>query len=193
MQSFARHLEKWTAPWALGLACAVLFLDYITGPYIFFPIMFVFPVALMAWHRPCRWAILLAAFLCAVRELIAVQWLDEAPFDISIVLINTLIYMSVLFLVAMLISWVASQQRALQVKVRMLEGILPVCSFCKKIRDADNRWEHMETYICHRSEAQFSHTVCPDCGHEHYGNFYDKADANESAKPAATKPTVEKV
>jgi hypothetical protein len=189
MQTLARHLEKRTALWAVGLSFAVLFLDYITGPYIFFPITFVFPVALMAWHRPCRWAILLAAFLCAVREGIAVHWLDETQNDFIMVLINTLIYMTVLFLVAILIARVARQQRALHVKVRMLEGILPVCSFCKKIRDADNRWESLETYIGQRSEAQFSHTVCPDCGRQHYDKFYESSES----KPAASKPSVEKV
>ncbi|HUB68768.1 MAG TPA: hypothetical protein VL981_14890 [Candidatus Methylacidiphilales bacterium] len=185
MQTIARHLEKRAAFWTLGLSFIVLSLDYFTGPYIFFPIAFVFPVALMAWYRPCRWAILLGAFLCAIREGIAVQWLDETPYDISIVLINTLIYMSVLFIVAILISRVAQQQRALQVKVRMLEGILPVCSFCKKIRDANDSWESLETYIGRRSEAQFSHTVCPDCGRRHYGNFYEPKES----KPAVPNPT----
>src|SRR5580658_7410850 len=104
MQPFARHIEKRTALWAVGLSVAVLFLDYITGPYVFFPITFVFPVALMAWHRPCSWAILLAAFLCTVRQVMAIEWLYQAPYDLSVVLINTFIYASVLFLVAILIS-----------------------------------------------------------------------------------------
>jgi hypothetical protein len=189
MQFLARLLEKHTTFCVLGLSFAVLSLDYLTGPYIFFPITFVFPVALMAWHRPCRWAILLAAFLCAMREGISVHWLDETPYDFSIVLINTLIYMVVLFLVAVLIARLARQQRALQVKVRMLEGILPVCSFCKKIRDADNHWESLETYIGRRSEAQFSHTVCPDCGHQYYDQFCEPGEP----KPADAKPSVGKV
>lgn len=163
MQRFLTYLERYAALWAISLSFLVLFVDYITGPFITFPITFIFPVALMAWYRSCRWAILLAAFLCAVREAMSVHWLSETPIDISIVLINTLIRMVVLFLVAILITRVAKQQNALKAKVRMLEGILPVCGFCKKIRNADEEWEQIEAYISRNSEAQFTHSVCPDC------------------------------
>lgn len=54
-------------------------------------------------------------------------------------------------------------------RVRELEGILPICSFCKDIRDDRGVWTRMESYISHRSEAQFSHDVCPKCAREHYG------------------------
>lgn len=48
-------------------------------------------------------------------------------------------------------------------RIRTLEGILPVCSYCKKIRDAADQWCRMEDYISARSLAQFSHGVCPTC------------------------------
>jgi hypothetical protein len=44
-----------------------------------------------------------------------------------------------------------------------LEGILPVCMFCKSIRDAEEKWHRSEAYISSRSQAQFSHCVCPLC------------------------------
>lgn len=47
--------------------------------------------------------------------------------------------------------------------IRTLEGILPVCSYCKKIRDDADHWCRMEEYITARSEARFSHSVCPGC------------------------------
>lgn len=56
-------------------------------------------------------------------------------------------------------------------EIKVLEGILPVCSFCKKIRDEDNEWNVMESYISKRSGAEFSHGVCPDCGIKHYPEF----------------------
>ena len=43
--------------------------------------------------------------------------------------------------------------------------------FLQEIRREDNTWEHMETYITKRSEAQFSHSVCPDCLKVHYPDF----------------------
>jgi len=51
----------------------------------------------------------------------------------------------------------------LQDRVKRLEGILPTCMYCKKIRDERDRWVNIEHYITQRSEALFSHGVCPDC------------------------------
>jgi hypothetical protein len=46
--------------------------------------------------------------------------------------------------------------------------MLPICSFCMNIRNDAGEWERMETYISRRSEAQFSHGVCPSCTARHY-------------------------
>lgn len=48
-------------------------------------------------------------------------------------------------------------------KVRMLNGLLPICASCKKIRNEHDHWEHLETYIRQRSAADFTHGLCPDC------------------------------
>jgi DNA-binding response OmpR family regulator len=48
-------------------------------------------------------------------------------------------------------------------RVRRLQGLLPICCYCKKIRDDQNYWEQVETYLLDRSEVQFSHSICPDC------------------------------
>jgi phosphoserine phosphatase RsbU/P len=48
-------------------------------------------------------------------------------------------------------------------RVKMLQGLLPICSYCKKIRNDRNYWQQVEGYISDHSEAQFSHGICPDC------------------------------
>jgi DNA-binding response OmpR family regulator len=48
-------------------------------------------------------------------------------------------------------------------KVKTLQGLLPICSYCKKIRNDRNYWQQVEGYICDHSEAQFSHGICPEC------------------------------
>jgi sigma-B regulation protein RsbU (phosphoserine phosphatase) len=48
-------------------------------------------------------------------------------------------------------------------KVHQLQGLLPICSYCKKIRDDKNYWQQVESFIISRTEARFSHSVCPDC------------------------------
>ena len=48
-------------------------------------------------------------------------------------------------------------------QVRRLQWMLPICSYCKKIRDDRDYWQEVESYIAQHSEARFSHSVCPDC------------------------------
>lgn len=51
-------------------------------------------------------------------------------------------------------------------KVKMLSGLLPICASCKKIRDDQGRWLQVETYVRDRSEAEFTHGICPECSHK---------------------------
>jgi phosphoserine phosphatase RsbU/P len=48
-------------------------------------------------------------------------------------------------------------------KVRQLQGLLPICCYCKKIRDDQNYWQQVDGYISQHSEVRFSHGICPDC------------------------------
>jgi phosphoserine phosphatase RsbU/P len=48
-------------------------------------------------------------------------------------------------------------------RVKQLQGLLPICAYCKRIRDDQNYWQQVEAYIGKHSEAQFSHGVCPEC------------------------------
>jgi DNA-binding response OmpR family regulator len=52
-------------------------------------------------------------------------------------------------------------------RVKQLQGLLPICSYCKKIRNDRNYWEQVDAYVASHSEAQFSHGVCPECYEVH--------------------------
>jgi transcriptional regulator with GAF, ATPase, and Fis domain len=60
-------------------------------------------------------------------------------------------------------------------EVKILQGILPICSYCKKIRDDKGYWNQIEDYIRKHSDAEFSHSICKKCAEKHYPdlNFYD--------------------
>jgi sigma-B regulation protein RsbU (phosphoserine phosphatase) len=62
---------------------------------------------------------------------------------------------------------VAVRILGLRRELQQLEGLLPICAYCKRIRDDQERWTSLETYIEHRSDAQFSHGICPDCYAKH--------------------------
>ncbi len=51
-------------------------------------------------------------------------------------------------------------------QVRTLAGLLPICASCKNVRDDSGYWQQIEVYIQDRSEAEFSHGLCPDCAHQ---------------------------
>ena len=55
-------------------------------------------------------------------------------------------------------------------EIKTLRGILPICSSCKKIRDDEGFWNHVENYIRERTDAEFSHGICPECADKIYGN-----------------------
>jgi phosphoserine phosphatase RsbU/P len=47
--------------------------------------------------------------------------------------------------------------------VKQLKGLIPICSYCKRIRSEGNDWEQLESYMSEHSDAQFSHGICPPC------------------------------
>lgn len=53
-------------------------------------------------------------------------------------------------------------------EIQILRGIIPICSFCKKIRDDEGYWQDIESYMSQYTEAQFSHGICSACKEEHY-------------------------
>jgi hypothetical protein len=61
--------------------------------------------------------------------------------------------------------------RALLKQIRYLEGFLPVCSFCKKIR-VDDHWVPIEAYLQEHADVKMTHSLCPPCAKKHYG--YDE-------------------
>jgi response regulator RpfG family c-di-GMP phosphodiesterase len=55
--------------------------------------------------------------------------------------------------------------------IKTLQGILPVCSHCRRIRTDAESWERIEQYIVTHSDARLSHTLCPDCIEKHYPDY----------------------
>lgn len=53
-------------------------------------------------------------------------------------------------------------------EIKTLKGIVPICSFCKKIRNDKGYWEQVEVYVRNHSQADFSHSICPECYKKNY-------------------------
>ena len=59
-------------------------------------------------------------------------------------------------------------------EVKQLSGLLPICASCKKIRDDQGYWNQIESYIQRHSQAEFSHSICPDCMQKLYPGLAEK-------------------
>jgi len=84
------------------------------------------------------------------------------PFDPEELRARVAVGARVLALQQKLAERVAELQAALS-NVKQLRGLLPICSYCKRIRGDDQYWQQVEGYIAEHSEAQFSHGICPSC------------------------------
>jgi len=156
-----RHPAGWIA-WSF----VFLILDFISGPRVQFPVTFVIPVILAAWNGKLRWAFGFAIVLGIARLAFYEIWGAEWPSLPS--LTNTAIRIAVLAIVAFFVF----RYRVAEQRVQTLQGLLPICMFCKRIRDENDHWQPLENYIGERSEASFSHSLCPECGRRHYPEIF---------------------
>ena len=65
-------------------------------------------------------------------------------------------------------------------QIKTLRGIVPICANCKKIRDDRGYWNQVEVYVRDHTEAEFSHSICPDCMKELYPEFMREKTENKS-------------
>lgn len=168
------HIKLFPVYWS-ALALVILMGDYLAGPTIQFPILYLIPVSLASWYSGYRCGLAFAVTMPLIRlSFHGMFW--PVPLSVLDASINTLIRILVLGGAAFLVSRTATQTQELAKRVNVLEGFLPICSFCKKIRDHNNSWQPLERFISDRSNAQFTHGFCPDCGQRHYGDFLKRGD-----------------
>ena len=84
---------------------------------------------------------------------------------------------------------IESLQEALA-QVKTLSGLLPICSHCKKIRDDSGYWRQIEQYVEKHSQAEFSHSMCPQCAHQLYPDYFPDpaAEASPGLKISGNPP-----
>jgi sigma-B regulation protein RsbU (phosphoserine phosphatase) len=93
--------------------------------------------------------------------------------------------------------FVGKRTLALFANIKRLSGLLPICSYCKRIRSDQNYWEQVESYITDHSDVHFSHGICPTCYDkaleelEPYGTASASADSNQ--KPFTVDALARKV
>ena len=116
---------------------------------------------------------LLFVCLTLTNEIIDIPYyvFGDAPTSYSQRLGEIVIELSI-FIIVMAIQIVLL--KVLYKRIRILEGFIPICANCKKIRNEENQWERMEKYIEEHSLSEFSHSICPDCIKELYPDLYPR-------------------
>lgn len=151
----------------IALSIFVLALEYYTGPYLQFALLQVFPVVVATARHGRPVGVALAVLLPLIRLSFFFGWPMQSSWPIAVA--DALVDVFILTGTVVLIDRFIRQEQQL----RVLQGLLPICSFCKKIRDEAGEWRQLESYIGARSSARFSHTFCPDCGRRHYPGLAD--------------------
>jgi len=157
-------------------------LDYVTGPELGFFVFYFAPVILLAWYAS-YWFAIAMSFACAVTWL-GVDLLSQHSYvHPAFRYWNTLIRLASFLMIAHFASEVRAllmAERELTVRlqetiatVRQLKGLLPICASCKRIRNDKGYWEQIEGYVRDRSEAEFSHSLCPECTRKLYPSIAD--------------------
>jgi hypothetical protein len=178
--------------WALALIIlgAIGWFDYATGYDLHVFAFYFLPVWLIGWHVGHRSGMYMA--LVAAGTWFAADHASGHPYaSPGIAGWNALMELVACIVVAGIASVVRTQLRAYEklnaelfetmAQIKRLEGLLPICAACKQIRNDRGEWELMEKYITTHSEAQFSHSVCPECARQLYPQYLDEPTKSEGA------------
>jgi hypothetical protein len=170
-------LSSNTAAWATVLVGTLVIgvLDYVTGAELGFFVFYFAPVAFAAWRLDHRVAFGIAA-LCAAVWFAADVAAGHAYVHPMLKVWDTVIRLSSF----LLIGWAVARIRALLAieretsealtkaldEVHTLRGLLPMCAWCKQIRDASGEWMPVEKFIGRHSDAEISHSMCETCAQQ---------------------------
>jgi K+-sensing histidine kinase KdpD len=158
---------------ALGLLslCLIGIVDYLTGTEIKFTLFYLIPLFVLTWTINRRFGVL-ASVLCALVWAM-VDHFGRPELHLLPALWNIAIQFGLFVTFAYIVSQIHEdmiEQRRLNTElqtalaeVMKLSGLLPICAWCRRIREGDGAWVQLESYIVSHSEADFTHSICPEC------------------------------
>ena len=153
--------------------------DHLTGERLDFFLFYFIPIGYLAWHVGRRAAIIMAAASGTIWWLVNMLWVQTGD-SWAVDAWNEVVLLASFLVVACLISGIRAEvehhkktakdlSEALST-IRRLTGIVPMCVYCRRIRDKKDEWLPLESYIARHTEAQVSHGMCPQCYRQHHGD-----------------------
>ena len=173
----------------LVLAACIFALDILTPRGVSQEALYTGLVLVALWSSRPRLIVLVAAGTSALT--IAGFFLSRPGGVVWMAIINRVLTISAIWIVASLalLHHRAAQDRErliLQLQnalaqVMTLQGLLPICASCKKIRDDRGYWSQIETYIGDHSDAEFTHGICPECTKKLYPEYSEHEELKRNS------------
>ncbi len=145
--------------------------DFVTGTEINFTLLYLIPVTILAWTISLGAAVFTSLLTALVWA--AVDYLGRSEVKPLVMLWNigvqSAIFVAFAYALSQIRSGMSRQDRlnadlqSALAEVKRLSGLLPICAWCKRIRETEEIWVPIERYVATHSEVDFTHSICPDC------------------------------
>jgi hypothetical protein len=168
-----KQLPVWS--WTAIMFVSVLVLglvDWLTGYELNFFSFYFLPVSIGAWLLGLGAATTLAVFSALVwfgADVLSGHVYSSPFYAVWNTIIRLVSFLAIGWSVSRMRQAHDSEQKTAETlsrtlsEIKVLEAFLPICAQCKKIRDRQGVWQHLEAYISQRTNTQFSHSYCPEC------------------------------
>ena len=162
------------------LTCTIAVLDYLTGWEISFSIFYIYPIFTASWYVGKKTGVVFAV-------LSSILWLTAdlaSGHEFSHVLIpgwNTAVRLVFFLLIGVSVPYLRKELHASHNALEKLTSLLPLCAWCKNIRDSNGKWSRLEEYLQDEKGIEVTHGICPDCIEKYYSRG---RNAEKPATPA---------
>lgn len=186
----SQHTAQRTT-WIKALAAIIIIgiFDWLTGYELNLFVFYFLPVSLIAWQCGTGPAAIIAVLCSGVwllADTLSGHVYSTAVYTFWNTIIRTISFLIIGWSVQKIHALLAAEKQKTEAlrramsEIKVLRGLLPICAQCKKIRDDQGNWQQLETHIKKHSEADFTHSICPECAKKLYPELYDgKGNLNE--------------
>jgi hypothetical protein len=178
---------------AVLLLAAITWTDYLTGYELGFFVFYFAPVSIATWYLSRRWGIafgVAGAFCWYLSDRLGEHQYSRAWYVYWETAMRLVAFLTIALTVFRIREALARERQLVAdlsdslAQVRQLEGLIPVCAWCRRIRDDAGYWERFEAYLSTRTGARFTHGICPSCSERMgEGEAPDPARASPSSRP----------
>lgn len=158
----------------------VFFVDHLTRGEISWASFYVIIVFLSHWEQTEEFTVTVATFCSLLTILGAFFSASAGPPELAVS--NRFIALFLIWLTTVLVvqrkkltnqrDFMLKEKEEALARIKVLSGLLPICSSCKKIRNDEGYWTHVESYLAEHSEAKFTHGICEPCREKLYPQIH---------------------